>query len=111
MSKKPSSAAVGESTETTESTLLALVVEISGFVNNGTLDSRFAAKLVKRLKKEAEAISQSGNVTKAGQKDLKKAFDTVDAALREHDAELLVTAYAALRESDDRAGAKSEKSQ
>jgi hypothetical protein len=53
------------------------------------------------LKKEADAISQDGNVTRIGQKELKKIFDSVDVVLRTHDAALLVTANAALRESDN----------
>jgi hypothetical protein len=60
-----------------------------------------AAKLVKRLKKAAEAISEADNATKSDWRELKKAFDAVDAALHEHDAGLLVTANAALRASDD----------
>jgi hypothetical protein len=103
MSKKSSTDNVTSSNETTLATLTALTLQISEFVQNRTLDSRFAAKLVKRLKKEAEAISETGKATKPGQKELKKAFDTVDAALRDHDAGLLVTANAALRATDDAA--------
>jgi hypothetical protein len=58
------------------------------------------------LKKEADAISQGGNATKPGQKELKKAFDAVGAVLRDHDATLLVTANAALRETDDATSSK-----
>jgi hypothetical protein len=101
MSKKSSSSHVVDSNETTAATLTALTMQIHGFVLERTLDSRFAAKLVKRLKKEAEAISEAGNSTKPDLKALKKAFDTLDEALREHDASLLVTANAALRASDE----------
>lgn len=92
---------IGNSNETSEATLTALVLTVSEFVHEGTLDSRCAAKLAKRLKKEAEAISGSGNATKPGQKQLLKAFDVIDAALRDHDAGLLVTANAALRSTED----------
>ena len=102
MSKKSASNPAGESNDTTAAALTALATQINAFVHERTLDSRFAAKLVKRLKKEAEAISETGNATKSDLKELKKALDTADAALHEHDAGLLVTANAALRASDDR---------
>ncbi|CAE6970128.1 hypothetical protein [Paraburkholderia domus] len=101
MSKKSSSDNVGDSNETTEATLTALTMQINEFVSGGTLDSRCAAKLVKRLKKEADAVAESGKATKTGQKELKKAFGAVDAALCDHDAKLLVTANAALRTTDE----------
>ncbi|MDH6149867.1 MULTISPECIES: hypothetical protein [Paraburkholderia] len=89
------------SNETTEQALVALTIQIKEFVQNRSLDSRFAAKLVKRLKKEADAISEGDDSTKPGKKELKKAFDAVDAVLRDHDAALLVRANAALRETDN----------
>lgn len=101
MSKKSSSDDVGDSNETTEATLAALTMQINEFVSGGTLDSRCAANLVKRLKKEAEAVAESGKATKTGQKELKRAFGAVDAALSDHDAGLLVAANAALRTTDD----------
>ena len=106
MGKKSFSDDASDSNETTEQALVALTLQIKGFVENRSLDSRFAAKLVKRLKKEADAISERGNSTKPGQKELKKAFDAVDEVLRAHDAALLVTANAALRETDDPARTK-----
>jgi hypothetical protein len=100
MSKKPYASDAGDSNETTEATLLALTTQIHQFVVARTLDSRCATKLVKRLKKEADAVSESGNATKSDRTALEKAFEAVDAALREHDAGLLVTANAALRATD-----------
>jgi hypothetical protein len=82
-----------------------LTTQINEFVQKGTLDSRCAAKLAKRLKKEADAISESGKATQSGRQQLKKAFDALDAALLEHDARLLVMANAALRASDEVTGA------
>jgi hypothetical protein len=104
MIKKSFSDDVGGSNETTEATLVALTTQISKFVSEGTLDSRFAAKLVKRLKKEAETVAESGKTTKTGKKELKEAFGAVDALLCDHDARLLVTANAALRTTDEAAG-------
>lgn len=101
MGKKSLSVDASDSNETTEKALTALTIQIKEFVQNSSLDSRFAAKLVRRLKKEADAIFEGGNATKTGQKELKNAFDAVDAVLRDHDAALLVTANAALRETDD----------
>jgi hypothetical protein len=106
MSKKSFSDDVGYSNETTEATLTALTMQINEFVHEGTLDSRCGAKHVKRLKREAEAISDSYTATKEGQRELKKAFDAVDAVLRDHDAGLLVAANAALRATDDAASAR-----
>ncbi|PRX22341.1 hypothetical protein B0G75_12835 [Paraburkholderia sp. BL18I3N2] len=101
MGKKSLSVDASDSNETTEQALTALTIQIKEFIQNSSLDSRFAAKLVRRLKKEADAIFEGGNATKTGQKELKNAFDAVDAVLRDHDAALLVTANAALRETDD----------
>ncbi|MFM0631806.1 hypothetical protein [Paraburkholderia xenovorans] len=106
MSKKSLSDDVGDSNETSEGTLAALTMRISIFAREATLDSRCAAKLIKRVKREAEIISDRGKTTKPGQKVLKKAFDAVDAELREHDAGLLVTADAALRSTDDATDAR-----
>jgi hypothetical protein len=106
MGKKSFSDDASASNETTEQALVALTTQIKEFVQNRLLDSRFAAKLVKRLKKEADAISEGDNAPKPGQKELKKAFDAVDAVLRDHDAALLVTANAALRETDNTTSSK-----
>ena len=106
MSKKSFTDGASDSNETTEQALAALTVQIKALVQNRSLDSRFAAKLVKRLKKEADAISERGNTTKPGQKELKKAFEAVEAVLLYHDAALLVDANAALRETDDTIGSK-----
>jgi hypothetical protein len=106
MSKRSFSDDASDSNETTEQALVALTIQIKGFVQNRSLDSRFAAKLVRRLKKEADAILEGGNATKPGQKELKNAFDAVDVVLRDHDAALLVTANAALRETDNATSSK-----
>jgi hypothetical protein len=82
---------------TAEATLVALTTQICGFVHEGALDSRCAIKLVRRLRKEAETISEAGRITKSGQKDLLHAFNAVDMLLHAHDAGLLIAANTALR--------------
>ena len=95
----------GTSNETTEATLAALASQIREFIEQGTLDTRCAAKLVKRLKKEAEAVAESSKATKREQNELRNTFRAVDAALRDHEAGLLVHAYATLRAKDGLEGA------
>jgi hypothetical protein len=101
MSKRPSSDELENLNQTTEATLAALTLQISAFVHNGTLDSRCAAKLIKRLRKEADLVFVNGNSTEEGRHELHKALNAVDASLREHDAMLLVAAHAALRVAED----------
>ena len=86
--------------QSTEATLFLLVSQINRFVQNAALDSRCAAKLIKRLRSEAEIVRGSANSTKAGRGDLNRAFDEAEATLREQDAGLLVAANAALRVKD-----------
>jgi hypothetical protein len=86
--------------QSTEATLLTLIDQINGFVQNAVLDSRCAAKLVKRLRSETDIIHSSGNSTDSGRSELNNAFDKVEATLRDHDAHLLVLANAALRVKD-----------
>lgn len=92
------------SNNTAESTLVALTIQICRFVHEGALDTRCAAKLVKRLRREAEAISESRRITKSGKKELIDAFYAVDVVLRTHDAALLVAANAALRTAAETTG-------
>ena len=101
MSKKSSSDDANDSNETTEQALAALTVQIKEFVQNRSLDSRFAAKLVKRLKKESELVVENGHSVQSARRTLEEALRAIDAELREHDAKLLVAANAALRRADD----------
>jgi hypothetical protein len=101
MSKKPLTDTTGVPNETAAATLAALATQIGAFVREGTLDSRCATRLVKRLKKEADTMAENSGQTKPDQKALKNAFKDVDAALRDHDAGLLVKANAALRATED----------
>ena len=95
---------VRNSNNTAETTLVALTIQICGFVHEGALDTRCAAKLGKLLRKEAEALSESRRITKSGKKELIDAFDAVDVVLRTHDAALLVAANAALRTTAETTG-------
>lgn len=85
---------------TTDATLVSLVEQITGFVSAGTLDSRFASKLVKRLRKEAVIVEKGKSSMSSGRKTVSEAIDTLDAALRDHEAKLLVAANAALRAAE-----------
>ena len=83
--------------KTADTTLVALTIQICGFVYEGTLNSRCATKLVRRLRKEADTIAEAGRMTKSGQRELIQAFDAVEMVLRTDDTGLLVAANAELR--------------
>jgi len=100
MSNKPESDEIINLNESTEAALTTLTTQINAFVHDGTLDSRCAAKLVKRLKREADLISESGKSSKPERKKLNIAFAEIESTMRDHDAGLLVTANAALRAAD-----------
>ncbi|MFM0339829.1 hypothetical protein [Paraburkholderia fungorum] len=104
MAKKHADA-VNAATQSTEIALTQIALHIQTLVVDQTLDSRCAAKLIKRLKKEGENVARSGGGTKGDRKTLLKTFDSFDIALLEQNATLLVAANAALREIDaERAG-------
>jgi hypothetical protein len=100
MSKRPITGDSENFNQTTESTLVALTVHINKFVNNRTLDSRCAARLIERLRREARIIADNGHSTWTGTRELEKALSALDVALRAYDASLLVAANAALRTAD-----------
>lgn len=100
MSKKSSLNKVDQSTQTTAPALVAMLTQIAEFVEDNTLDSRCASRLVKRLRNEADNISKNANATGSVHKALEEAFEIVDIALHRCDARLLVKANAALRETD-----------
>lgn len=100
MSKKSSSNKVDQSTQTTAPALVAILTQIAEFVEDNTLDSRCALRLVKRLRNEADSISKNTNATESAHKSLEEAFEIVDTALHRCDGRLLVKANAALREID-----------
>jgi uncharacterized protein Yka (UPF0111/DUF47 family) len=90
----------GRLNQSTEATLSVLVDQINKFVQNDVLNSRCAAKLIKRLRNEADVIRDNGNSTKSGRSELNKSFEAAEETLREHDAGLLAAANAALRVQD-----------
>lgn len=106
MSKRSTEKEAENLNVTTEATLVALIEQLTSFVAAGTLDSRCAAKLGKRLLKEFEVVSDTRALTKASRGTLNKAFDGLDDALRASDAKLLVAAQAALRAADAASGGK-----
>lgn len=97
MSKRNTGIETERFSSTTEKALVLLAEQIAGFVSSGALDSRFASKLAKRLGKEAEIVAAGKHSTSSGRKSVKETLDALDAALRNADAKLLVTANAALR--------------
>jgi len=90
-----------DTTQTSESALSEMASHIRTLVIDHLLDSRCAAKLVKRLRKESDAVTKCSGGTKSGRKSLLKTFESVDKTLRQEDAALLVAANASLRAVDD----------
>jgi hypothetical protein len=97
---KHNAGAASVTTQSTDAALAGLARHIQKLVFDQTLDSRCAAKFVKRLKKEGEAVAKSDGGSKTGRKLLLEMFESLDAALFEQNATLLVAANASLRESD-----------
>jgi hypothetical protein len=93
-------------TQSTASGLMRLASLIAGLAREGVIDTRFAAKLSKRLDKEARRVSTGGAVPldEAEQAALFGALGELDLALRQHDAASLVEANARLRETEGGAG-------
>ena len=106
MSKRSTEEQAENLNVTTEATLMALIEHVTSFVVAGTLDSRCAAKLGKRLKKESEVVIETQALPKSSRNALNKALTALDDALCACDANLLVCAQAALREADTASGAK-----
>jgi len=100
MSKRSTETEAENLNVTTEATLMALIEQVTDFVAAGTLDSRCAAKLGKRLRKEAEVVAETRSLAKSSRNAMNKAFNALDDALRACDAKLLVSAQAALRAAD-----------
>ena len=89
-------------TQTSAGGLIRLASVIAGLAREGELDTRFGAKLLKRLDKEARRVSDRGvaQLDDADQAALFGALGELDVALRQRDAASLVEANARLRESE-----------
>jgi hypothetical protein len=97
---KHNASAASVATQSTDVALAGLARHIQKLVFDQVLDSRCAAKFVKRLKKEGEAVAKSDGGSKADRKLLLDTFESLDAALFEQNATLLVAANASLRETE-----------
>jgi hypothetical protein len=93
-------------TQTTANGLVRLASVIAGLAREGAIDTRFGAKLFKRLDKEARRVSSpSGEpLDETEQSALFGALGELDVALRQRDAASLVEANARLRESESPPG-------
>ncbi|WP_244817057.1 hypothetical protein [Caballeronia sp. Lep1P3] len=93
-------------TQTTAAGLIRLASVIAALARDGAVDTRFAAKLFKRLDKEARRVVARGEPAceDADRDALVAALGELDVALRQRDAASLVEANARLRESEERSG-------
>jgi len=96
----------GATTQTTAGGLVRLASLIAGLAREGVIDTRFGAKLMKRLDKEARRVTGPGAtpLDEAEQAALFGALGEIDLALRQCDAASLVEANARLREDEGTSG-------
>ncbi|WP_232316329.1 hypothetical protein [Candidatus Burkholderia verschuerenii] len=75
------------------------------------MDTRFGAKLLKRLEKEARRVTERGETAldQTERDALTGAIGEFDLALRQRDAALLVEANARLREHEEASGKRRKK--
>jgi hypothetical protein len=99
-------------TQTTATGLIRLSSVLAALARDGAVDTRFGAKLFKRLDKEARRVAQRGDEAFDGatRESLLAAIGELDLALRQRDAASLVEANARLREQEEDAPAKRRKS-
>jgi hypothetical protein len=99
-----------EPTQTTADGLTRLAASIVDLLGEQAIDSRLGTKLLKRLEKEAKLVAENGPqpLNKADKRTLREALDGLEQALRQTDANLLVTANAKLRSTDESSGKKSK---
>ncbi|MDR5739713.1 MULTISPECIES: hypothetical protein [unclassified Caballeronia] len=90
-------------TQTTAAGLMRLASVIATLARDGEVDTRFGAKLFKRLDKEARRVAERGDDTfdGAARDALFAAIGELDVALRQRDAASLVEANARLREREE----------
>ncbi|WP_321793243.1 hypothetical protein [Caballeronia sp. J97] len=98
------------STQSTAGGLVRLASVVAGLAREGAIDTRFGAKLLKRLDKEARRVSTQGAAAldEAEQSALFGALGELDLALRQRDAASLVEANARLRESESQSQSQSQ---
>lgn len=88
-------------TQTTAGGLIRLTSVIATLTRESAIDTRFGAKLLKRLDKEARRVAQSGAMLDdAEQAALLGALGELDLVLRQRDAASLVEANARLRDTE-----------
>jgi hypothetical protein len=99
-----------EPTQTTADGLTRLAASIVGLLGEQAIDSRLGTKLLKRLEKEAKLVAENGPnpLTKTEKRTMREALDSLEHALRQADASLLVMANAKLRSTDESSGKKSK---
>lgn len=97
-------------TQTTAGGLIRLASVIGTLARESAIDTRFGAKLLKRLDKEARRVTQSGALLDdAEQAALLGALGELDLVLRQRDAASLVEANARLRDTEAAASSKKRK--
>jgi len=99
-----------EPTQTTADGLTRLATSIVELLGEQAIDSRLGAKLLKRLEKEAKLVEESGpqSLNKAQKRSLRDALDGLEHAVRQVDANLLVSANAKLRSTDESSSKKAK---
>jgi hypothetical protein len=92
-----------EPTQTTADGLTRLATCIVGLLGEQAIDSRLGAKLLKRLDKEARLVAEHGpqSLNKTQKRTLRDALTDLERSLHQSDANMLVTANARLRNSDE----------
>ncbi|MDB5833231.1 MAG: hypothetical protein JWR14_3061 [Caballeronia sp.] len=99
-----------EPTQTTADGLTRLATSIVELLGEQAIDSRLGAKLLKRLEKEAKQVEEFGPqpLNKAQKRSLRDALDGLEHAVRQVDANLLVSANAKLRSTDESSSKKAK---
>src|SRR5260370_24519147 len=88
---------------TTADGLTRIAASIVELLGEQAIDSRLGTKLLKRLEKEAKLVAENGPhpLNKTQKRTLREALDGLEQALRQADANLLVSANAKLPSTDE----------
>lgn len=97
-------AELGVSTQTTAAGLTRLAAGIGELLHDKSIDSRFGAKLLKRLDKEARLVIENRLEPFSSDDELalKNALGQLQRALQQSEAGLLVQTMAKLRSNDEK---------